>query len=92
MVVEAAHSSGIEACICGEMAGDPTYLPVLLGLGFDELSMSPPSIPRVKSILRRCSLAAASVLTEQALSAATAEDVDLLLKAFVATHFPDSIT
>src|SRR6185369_4753049 len=59
MVVDAAHAAGIDACICGEMAGDPVFLPILLGLGFDELSMSPPSILRVKQILRRCSLAKA---------------------------------
>jgi len=40
-IVQAAHGAGIPACLCGEMAGDPLYLPVLLGLGFDELSMGP---------------------------------------------------
>lgn len=53
-VVQAAHGAGISACICGEMAGDPLYLPVLLGLGFDELSMSAASIPPVKKMLRSC--------------------------------------
>ena len=91
MVVTAAHSAGIEACICGEMAGDPLYLPILLGLGFDELSMSPPSIPRVKSILRRCSLSAAEALAEKLLSAESAADVETLLKSEIAAHLSDSI-
>ncbi len=91
MVADAAHSAGIEACICGEMAGDPDYLPILLGLGFDELSMSPPSIPRVKSILRRCSLSEAKKLTGKILAAETPEDVELIMKSGIAAHFSGSI-
>jgi phosphotransferase system enzyme I (PtsI) len=91
MVVDAAHAAGIDACICGEMAGDPLYLPVLLGLGFDELSMSPPSIPRVKRILRRCSRAEAQALVVQLLSLATAAEVEARLKSEIAAHFSDSI-
>lgn len=90
MIVEAAHSAGIEACICGEMAGDPLYLPILLGLGFDELSMSPLSIPRVKNILRRCSISEARSLTERVLNADTEENIDLMLKSGIAAHFSDS--
>lgn len=91
MVVEAAHNAGIDACICGEMAGDPLYLPILLGLGFDELSMSPPSIPRVKSILRRCSLSEAESLAAKALRAESAAEIESLLKREIAAHFSDSI-
>jgi phosphotransferase system enzyme I (PtsI) len=90
MVVDAAHSAGIEACICGEMAGDPLYLPVLLGLGFDELSMSPPSIPRVKRILRRCLLKDAQALVAKLLALATADEIEMQLKAEIAAHFSDS--
>jgi phosphoenolpyruvate-protein phosphotransferase (PTS system enzyme I) len=90
MVVDAAHAAGIDACICGEMAGDPLYLPVLLGLGFDELSMSPPSIPRVKQILRRCSRAEAAVLVAKLLALATAAEVEAQLKSEIAAHFSDS--
>jgi len=91
LVVDAAHAAGIDACICGEMAGEPAYLPILLGLGFDELSMSPPSIPRVKQILRRCSLAGARQLVDNALQLRTAEQVDTLLRGEISAHFSDSI-
>ncbi len=91
MVVDAAHAAGIDACICGEMAGEPVYLPILLGLGFDELSMSPPSIPRVKQILRRCSLTAARDLVARALHLRTAEQVDAMLRGEISAHFCDSI-
>jgi len=91
MVADAAHKAGIEACICGEMAGDPDYLPILLGLGFNELSMSPPSIPRVKNILRRCSRAEAVALVEKVLAVDTTEAVELILKSGISAHFSDSI-
>ncbi len=90
MVVDAAHAAGIEACICGEMAGDPVYLPILLGLGFDELSMSPPSILRVKQILRRCSLSEAEKLVLNTLEFSTAKEVESFLKSEIAAHFSDS--
>jgi len=51
-VVEAAHNNGIEVVMCGEMAGDPLYLPILLGLGIDKLSMNPLCILKIKKILR----------------------------------------
>jgi phosphotransferase system enzyme I (PtsI) len=91
MVVDAAHAAGIEACICGEMAGEPSCLPILLGLGFDELSMSPPSIPRVKEILRRCSLVEARELVARAMELRTAEQVDAFLRGEISAHFSDSI-
>jgi phosphotransferase system enzyme I (PtsI) len=90
MVVDAAHAAGIDACICGEMAGEPEYLPILLGLGFDELSMNAVSIPRVKRILRRCSRKAAGDLVARALTFATAAEIDSFLKGEIATHFSDS--
>ena len=51
-VADVAHEKGIKVFLCGEMANDPIYMPVLLGLGLDELSMNPQSIPAVKSMVR----------------------------------------
>jgi len=90
IVVDAAHKAGIEACICGEMAGEPEYLPVLLGMGFDELSMNAVSIPRVKKILRRCTMEEAAVVAHKVLSFATAPEADAYLKGEIAAHFSDS--
>ena len=89
-VVDAAHAAGIRACICGEMAGDPEYLPILLGLGFDELSMSPAAIPRVKRILRRCPLSEAKQLLDKVLSFETASEVESYLKSEIAARFSES--
>ena len=89
-VVDAAHAAGIEACICGEMAGEPEYLPVLLGLGFDELSMNAVSIPRVKKILRRCTMADAREVAGRILGYATAAEAEAYLKTEISARFSDS--
>jgi len=88
-VVETAHEAGIDACICGEMAGDPLYLPILLGLGFDELSMSASAIPRVKRILRGCTRDLAAEITEACFAFATATEVEAYLKATMTHHFAE---
>lgn len=90
MVADAAHAAGISVCMCGEMAGEPAYLPILLGLGFDELSMNAVSIPKVKKILRRCSRSEAEILAAQVLSFATAAEVEAYLQSQIATRFSDS--
>ncbi|HYF76623.1 MAG TPA: phosphoenolpyruvate--protein phosphotransferase [Symbiobacteriaceae bacterium] len=56
-VCEAAHGAGKWCGMCGEMAGDPVAAPLLLGLGLDEWSMSAPSLPAVKEIMRAVSAA-----------------------------------
>lgn len=79
-IVHTAHTAGITACLCGEMAGDPLYLPVLLGLGFDELSMGAGSILRVKQILRRCTRQRAKQIADGCFRFATAAEAELYLK------------
>jgi phosphotransferase system enzyme I (PtsI) len=91
IVADAAHSAGIYVSICGEMAGEPNYLPILLGLGFDELSMNAVSIPKVKKILRRCSRSDAEKMARQALTFSTAAEVESYLQAQIVTRFSDSI-
>lgn len=89
-VVEVAHAAGIDACICGEMAGDPLYLPILLGFGFDELSMVSTAIPRVKHLLRRCSRELAVEIAANCMSYATAGEVESYLKSEITSHFAES--
>jgi phosphoenolpyruvate-protein phosphotransferase/dihydroxyacetone kinase phosphotransfer subunit len=79
-VVEAAHSNGIWVGVCGELAGDPDAIPILLGLGLDELSMSAPSIATVKEVVRRWDVSQAKNLAEQALQLDSAQAVRMLVE------------
>ncbi|MBA3652141.1 MAG: phosphoenolpyruvate--protein phosphotransferase, partial [Chthoniobacterales bacterium] len=56
MVADAAHANDIWVGICGEMAGDVLFTPLLLGLGMDELSAGPTLVPRVKSAVQRLTM------------------------------------
>jgi len=58
--VEAAARRGIPISVCGEIAGDPRYAALLLGLGLRELSMAPRNIPRVKQRIRKLDMVAAT--------------------------------
>jgi phosphotransferase system enzyme I (PtsP) len=54
-IVEGGHAQRREVSICGEMAGNPLAVPLLLGMGVDSLSMSAGSLPRIKGVIRSCS-------------------------------------
>ena len=73
--VEAAHRHGVRVSVCGEMGGDPVLVPLLLGLGVDELSAAPPLVPQVKFILRRLKLAEAKELAAFALNCEAASEI-----------------
>jgi len=61
-VVDAAHLEGCSVSICGEMAGDPRAVPLLLAMGFDQLSMSAINLPRVKKVINSLTMADANEL------------------------------
>ena len=61
--------------MCGEMADDPFNIPILLGLGIDELSMNPQSIPIVKRIIRSVTIADARNFVKDVLKLTVAEDI-----------------
>jgi len=67
-IVRAGHKEGIKVTMCGEMAGEAQYALILLGLGLDELSMNPMSIPLIKSIIRSVSLADADYVASKCLT------------------------
>ena len=77
--IEGAHAHRRLAGICGGVAGDPHAVPILIGLGVDELSVSLPAIPTVKAQIRRLSLATCRELAQRALSCSTAAEVRALV-------------
>lgn len=89
-IVDAAHGAGITASICGEMAGDPRYLPLFLGLGYDELSMNAQSILRVKRMLRRCPCSHARDLVRRLMALSTAAESEELLTLDITSNLSDS--
>jgi len=88
-VVKAAHDAGIRVAMCGEMAGDPLYVPVLLGLELDDLSMNVLSIFRVKKILRAYTLRECKELVEASLGLSTPEEIEALVRASLHRKFPE---
>ncbi|MDX1436734.1 MAG: phosphoenolpyruvate--protein phosphotransferase [Anaerolineales bacterium] len=88
LVTEAAHSHGKWVGVCGELAGDPQAIPILLGLGVDELSMSPRRIGGAKAVIRRLSLQKITPLAEQAVNLETTDQVRRMAEEFLASLDP----
>jgi phosphoenolpyruvate-protein phosphotransferase (PTS system enzyme I) len=75
MVIDAAHAEGKWAGMCGEMAGDETAIPVLLGLGLDEFSMSATSILKARSLIRNLKKSDMEKLAQEVLNMQTTDQV-----------------
>ncbi len=74
-VIEEGHAAGIWVGLCGELAGDPEGIPILLGLGLDEFSMAPSAIPQAKAVLRQWTAGDARNLAGAVLELDSAEQV-----------------
>jgi phosphotransferase system enzyme I (PtsI) len=91
-IIDGAHKAGIWVGICGEMAGEPLFTPLLLGLGLDEFSMSPIVIPEVKKVIRSLTIKEAKELSRKALKLSTAQEIEALLKERVGKIIPEVTT
>lgn len=80
-VIEAGRREGIEVCMCGEMAGDPSLTPLLIGLGLESFSMSPASLFKVKQTLSGLNSEDTKVLAQKVLQLPTAEKIKSYLNA-----------
>lgn len=80
MTIDAAHKHGKRADICGELGSDAAAIPLLLGLGMDELSVSIPSVPTVKSQVRSLKIEDWRTTAREALNCSTAQEVRELVK------------
>ena len=82
-VIKAAHAEGKWAGMCGEMAGDQTAVPLLVGMGLDEFSMSATSILQTRSLMKRLDTAKMQELANKALTeCATMEEVVALVEDY----------
>jgi phosphotransferase system enzyme I (PtsI) len=88
-VVDVAHDTGIWVGMCGEMASDPLVVPLLIGMGLDELSMSPIAIPEVKKIIRSLTTEEAKKITNTAMSFSTAHEIESYVYEEAMERFPE---
>lgn len=88
-VVAAGREAGIPVAMCGEMAGDPLNIPILLGLGVDELSMNALAIPVIKSVIRQFNLKEARDMAEKALGMVTVEEINDIATREMSRRFPE---
>ena len=81
--IDGAHSANIICGMCGEAAGDPIFIPLLVGLGLDEFSMNSNNILRARKTINNLDKETCVKLSEEILQMASAEEVENRLKAFV---------
>jgi phosphotransferase system enzyme I (PtsI) len=87
--VENAHAHKIEVALCGEMAGEALYVPVLMALGLDEISMNAYSIPKAKKIIRGLDHSYCKELLDEILKRDSGREGNLLLRKEMARLFPN---
>jgi phosphoenolpyruvate-protein phosphotransferase (PTS system enzyme I) len=80
-IIDAAHANNIWVGMCGEMASDEIFTPVLLGLGLDEFSMPSLAVPQIKYILRSMTMAEAQKIAAEALTLTTAKAVESYMQS-----------
>jgi phosphotransferase system enzyme I (PtsI) len=91
-VVDSAGAAGIEVSVCGEMAADARYAPLLVGMGLRRLSMSPRMVPAIKTRLRELELGELEKLARRATGFATAPEVEAYVRsALVSTSTPTPV-
>jgi phosphotransferase system enzyme I (PtsI) len=88
-VMLAARKHKIWVSVCGEMASDPRYTPILVGLGIHELSMTPASIGPVRRLIRCMKMHDAHKLVEKALLAGSSKEVMELSAELISKIAPD---
>jgi phosphotransferase system enzyme I (PtsI) len=80
MTIDACHNAGKWVGMCGEMAGDPQFVPLLLGMGLDEFSASASVIPEVKKVIRMMPYAKSKEIAKAALQVKTSQEVLKLIR------------
>jgi len=87
--IRAAHDKGIPVGMCGEMASDPKYTVLLLGMGLDEYSTNADALLKIKKIIRSVSFKEAQEIAQHALSYSSASDTAQFISQLMEKRFPD---
>ena len=88
-IIQAGHAKGIPVGMCGEMASDPKYTLLLLGMGLDQYSVNADALLKIKKIIRSVSFEEAQEITQQALSYTTAFETEGFIAQLMEQRFPD---
>ena len=91
MVVEAGNRARIDVNVCGEMSGEPLYVPLLIGLGLRQLSATPRKIPDIKRIIRQLSVPEAERVAQHALRLDSARQVGSYLHEQLRRILPEAV-
>ncbi len=87
MIIDKGHAMNVPVGMCGEVAADPLYTCVLLGLGLDEFSMSPVGIPEVKRIIRSVSMEDATSLVDAIIELESYEEINRYVRKWMDERF-----
>jgi len=88
-IINGGQKNGIWVGLCGEMAGHPLSVPLLVGLGIDELSVVPAILPEIKKIIRSLDYSEVKEMAMKALNLSTSDEIEKLVFRFFRKHFPD---
>ncbi|RME23418.1 MAG: phosphoenolpyruvate--protein phosphotransferase [Deltaproteobacteria bacterium] len=91
-VVKSAHERGIPVTLCGEMAGDPFYLPVLIGLEIDQVSMNHLALPYARYVIRQLKRSEARRLVKHLMEFDDSRKIEAYLRGWMSSKFPDLFT
>lgn len=90
-VIQDAHRHGIDVSVCGEMASEPEYIMLLVGLGIRTLSMTPPMIPEVKQMIRSVTIEDCNIVARKVLGLPTERQVSSFLRSTAREVIPEAI-
>lgn len=82
-IIDSSNNAGIESTVCGEIAGEPRYIPLLLGLGYRKLSMSPASLLKARMIIRSLSIKDCEELVEDLMQTKIARLAEEKVEKFI---------
>ncbi len=92
MVIQAGQQHNVPVTACGQMSSDPKFVPLLVGMGLRQLSVTPHTIPEVKEIIRHLTLPQAEAIAEHALKLELARDIEAYLRGELKKITPDLAT
>ena len=90
-VAKAGQEQGVPVSLCGEMAADPRFTWVLVGLGVRELSMHPSAIPVIKNIIRSSDISEMEELAQRVLAAPDVDEAERLVLSVMSERFPEHL-